>query len=177
MLVFLDESSFDKRIRRRFGYSFRGTRAQIKRKHTNWGPRITAIPAISTEGILDVGIYRGKVNEGTFLTFVRNVLAPVLLPFNGENPRSIVVMDNAAIHHTDAVINAINQTGALILFLPPYSPDFNPCENLFSQTKSWIKENDMIWRSCDFPENMVFEAFLNISDDNVRNCIRHAEYI
>ena len=58
----------------------------------NWGPRITAIPVISTEGILDVGIFRGKNNEATFLTFVRNILAPVLLPFNGVNPRSVVVM-------------------------------------------------------------------------------------
>ena len=171
----------------------------------NWGPRITAIPVISTEGILDVGIFRGKNNEATFLTFVRNILAPVLLPFNGVNPRSVVVMgmhflfifprislqykfyhyhiypfyfsDNAAIHHTNAVVNAINQTGALIAFLPPYSPDFNPCENLFSQAKSWIKANDVIWRSCDQPERMVFESFLNISDDNVLNCIHHAEYI
>ena len=62
------------------------------RPHVNWGPRISAIPITSTAGLLDVGIYRGNVNSDVFLGFVHDHLAPNVLPFNGINPRSIVVM-------------------------------------------------------------------------------------
>ena len=59
-----------------------------------WGPRITAIPIICSEGLLDVGLYEGHVNGETFLTFVNNVLTPCLLPFDGFNPRSVVILGN-----------------------------------------------------------------------------------
>ena len=54
-----------------------------------------------------------------------------------------VSTDNAAIHHVQAVVNAILATGAIVIFLPPYSPDFMPCEELFAQAKNWIRENDV----------------------------------
>ena len=56
---------------------------------------------------------------------------PILQPFNGSNARSVVVMDNASIHHVDRVVRSIQNTGALIRFLPPYSPDYNPLEESF----------------------------------------------
>ena len=59
-----------------------------------WRPRITAIPIICSEGLLDVGVYEGHVNGETFLTFVNNVLTPCLLPFDGFNPRSVVKLGN-----------------------------------------------------------------------------------
>ena len=67
-------------------------RAEVVRPHASWGPRISAIPIASTEGLLDVGIYRGNVNSDVFLDFVHDHLAPNVNPFNGINPRSIVVM-------------------------------------------------------------------------------------
>ena len=68
------------------------------------------------------------------IEFVRDVLLPHLMPFNGINPRSVVIMDNASIHHVEEVINLIEiQAGARVLFLPPYSPDLNPVEGIFSQ--------------------------------------------
>ena len=82
----------DKRICRSHGYSVKGKRGTFKRMYTSWGPRITAIPVISMEGLLDVGVYNGHVTGETFLHFVNHVLAPCLLPFNGFNPRSIVVL-------------------------------------------------------------------------------------
>ncbi|XP_022780415.1 uncharacterized protein LOC111321714 [Stylophora pistillata] len=126
----------------------------------NWGPRITAVPIICTEGMIDVGLYQGNVSGATFEGFVDEKLCPNLLPFDGINPRSVVIMDNAAIHHTQAAIDAINATGAIVLFLPPYSPDFMPCEKLFVQVKSWIRENDAAWQFCMDPELMVEEGFL-----------------
>lgn len=85
-------------------------------------------------------------------------------------------MDNAAIHHTQAAIDAINATGAIVLFLPPYSPDFIPREELFAQVKSWIRENDVAWQFCLDPELMVEEAFLQVTDEEIKNYIRQAEY-
>ena len=89
---------------------------------------------------------------------------------------SFILLDNAAIHHVRTAINAILATGALVLFLPPYSPDFMPCEELFAQAKRWIRENDVAWRSCPDPEIMVEESFLQVTDDQIRNYIEHAEY-
>ena len=64
----------------------------------------------------------------------------------------------------------------LLIFLPPYSPDFMPCEGVFSEVKSWIRANDAAWRECDEPEHMVFEGFLNVSRTHVENFIHHAGY-
>ena len=65
----------------------------IYRRHKAWGQRTTAIPVISTEGILDIGFYGGHVEGETFLSFVSNVLVPCLLhSFDGYNPRSIVIL-------------------------------------------------------------------------------------
>lgn len=58
----------------------------------NWGPRITAIPLICTEGIIDTGIYEGNINGATFHDFVTEKLCPNLLPFDGINPRSVVIL-------------------------------------------------------------------------------------
>ena len=65
----------------------------------------------------------------------------------------------------------------MVIFLPPYSPDFMPCEELFAQAKNWIRENDSAWQVCPDPELMVEEAFLQITEDEVRNYIQHAEYL
>ena len=56
----------------------------MKRKHTNWHPRITAIPIVCTEGLLEIGIHRGATNGDVFLQFVNEKLVPNLLPFNGS---------------------------------------------------------------------------------------------
>ena len=59
----------------------------------------------------------------------------------------LVYIDNAAIHHTQEILDALNATGALILFLPPYSPDFMPCEELFSQTKNFIRQTTWLGKT------------------------------
>ena len=134
----------------------KGQRAKIKRRYSAWGPRITAITIKSySEGLLDVGLYEGRhVNGETSLEFVNAVLNPCLPPFNGYIPRSLIactlitchptkilqelifyytiLTDNAAIHHTREVVDAIKPTGALLIFLLPYSPDLMHCEELFS---------------------------------------------
>ena len=84
--------------------------------------------------------------------------------------------DNAAIHHTQQSIDAMNATGALVIFLPPYSPDLMPCEELFAKTKSYLRDNEIAWLNCPVPELMVFHSFLQVTDNEIRKYIQHAEY-
>ena len=65
--------------------------------------------------------------EMYFVLIEKNLL-PQLLPFNGVNGRSVVVMDNASIHHTERATAVIEEIGAIPIFLPPYSPDIMPIE-------------------------------------------------
>ena len=85
-------------------------------------------------------------------------------------------VDNATIHHTQEAVDAIHATGAMVIFLPPYSPYFIPLEELFAQVKSWIRENDAAGQFCQDPELMVKEAFLCVTDEEMKNYIHHAEY-
>ena len=92
VFVFLFLFYQDKRLKRTNGYSPIGKRAEVKRMAQNWGPRMTAIPIICTEGMIDLGLYQGNVNGATFEGFVDEKLCPNLLPFDGINPRSLVIM-------------------------------------------------------------------------------------
>ena len=87
----------------------------------------------------------------------------------------MILTDNAAIHHTREVVDAINATGALLIFLPPYSPGFLSQE-LFSRSKNYIRQNDIAWQDSPDPELMVLDSFLQVTDEEIRNYIRHAEY-
>ena len=124
MIIWIDESGCDRRnCTRKYGYSLRGLPARDHRILAR-GKRYSAIPILSMEGIHDVYLAEGAVNGEKFESFLEECLLPVIMPFNGVNPRSIVVMDNASIHHTEAVIDLIeNKAQAKLIFLPPYSPD------------------------------------------------------
>ena len=155
---------------RSYGYNLRGQRARIRRRYLPWGPRITAIPIICSEGLLDAGLYEGHVIGKTFLTFVNNVLTPCYKHIT-------ILADNASIHHTREVVHAINATGGILIFVPPYSPDFMPCEELFSQSKNYIRQNDVAWQDSPDPKFMILDPVLQITDQEIENYIRHAEYM
>ena len=130
MLVFVDETGADRRdCMRKFGYSMRGVPARAQK--ILWrGQRVNALSAMSTDGILDCYTTTGSVDAEKFEHFIGQ-LSSALQPFNGVNPNSVVVLDNASIHHVSSVVDAIHNTGALVHFLPPYSPDLNPIEEAF----------------------------------------------
>ena len=91
----------------------------------------SAIARMSCTGPLDVKTVRGTVNDDTFYNFVQMHLLPHLMPFDGRNPHSVVVMDNCFIHHVQEVVTSIQDVGALVHLLASYSPDYNPIEELF----------------------------------------------
>ena len=141
MLVWLDESGCDKRNTiRKYGYSIRGI-PMCDQRLLNRGTRYSAIPIVSTTGIHDIYLAERNVDGSKFVKFVEESLLPVLNPFNGINTHSVVIMDNATIHHIDEVSDLVEgHAGAKLCYLPPYSPDLNPVEGIFSQVKSIMKE-------------------------------------
>jgi hypothetical protein len=117
MLVWVDETGCERRdLLRKYGYSFRGMRAECKRLLVR-GRRISAIAAMCWDkGILDVEM---TPNSEMFCDFVRGTLIPCMLPFDGQNPTSIVVMDNCSIHHVAEVKSMLEDAGILLIYLPP----------------------------------------------------------
>ena len=139
------------------------------------GQRVSAIAAITTEGVLDCYTVTGSVDAGKFVEFVHKALLPYLQPFNGLNARSVVILDNASIHHADGIVDLIESTGALAIFLPPYSPDLNPIEEAFSKLKSTLKANEELLEYLDI-ESLVLHALTSITAEDCKNWIRHDGY-
>ena len=102
------------------------------------GRRVSAIPVLTTRGIEDVFTTTDRVNGDMFERFVCECILPIILPFDGNNPRSVLVMDNASIHHLERIEEIIT---AKILFLPP------DLMQVFSKVKSILKANDKVYTS------------------------------
>ena len=132
---------------RKYGYSLRGM-TPVSYKFVSCGKRLSAIPVVTTCGIEDIFVTDKTVNGDVFLQVVEQCLVPVLQPFNGSNARSVVIMDNASIHHVARVVERIQRTGAIIRFLPPYSPDLNPAE----------ENNDATTMTASFMITMAFNT-------------------
>ena len=135
MLIFVDESGSDKRSAlQRYGYALKGKPAVAdKLLILIRGKRYSAIIMMSVDGLLDAYVTDGSVDGEKFCTSIECCLLPQLQPFNGRNPNSVVIIDNASIHHVESAVQMIEDTGALVHFLPPYSPDLNPTEEAFSE--------------------------------------------
>lgn len=121
---------------------------------------------ISMAGLMDVKIVAGTTNGDIFYDFAHTQLLPNL-PFNRENPHFIVIMDNCAIHHIAEVVNAIEVVGALVIFPPPYSPDYYPIEEAFSKVKCEFKYYESTLNIFDL-ETLVLASFSSISSNNCK---------
>ena len=159
MLVWVDETGCVKRdLLRKYGYSFRGMRAESRRLLVQ-GTRISAVAAMCWDkGILDVEMTTNSVNGEMFCDFVRGTLIPNMLHFDGVNSTSIVVMDNISIHHVAKVKSALDDAGILLMYLPPYSLDLNPVEQVFGYVKGYLKKHD-IAAAFPNPTSLIQSAF------------------
>lgn len=178
MFIWLDETGCDRRhMIRKYGYSIRGIPLCDQRLLLR-GKRYNAIPILSLEGIHDLYLAEGSMNGDRFAQFVRDCLVPHLLPFNGVNPRSVVIMDNASIHHVDEVTDLIEtQAGAKLCFLPPYSPDLMPVEGIFSQAKSIMKSCDRLFEVFSSPRSLIAMVFGMITKEDCHGHISHCGYV
>ena len=96
------------------------------------------------------------------------------VPFDGVSPNSIVVMDNASIHHVDSVVDTILSVEALVRFLPPYSPDMNPIEEVFGEVKHYLQANNTRFQATSSPRAMILTAFNSVTTENCNSYIRHS---
>lgn len=132
-LVFIDETGASTKMARLRGRALRGERCRAPVPHGHW-KTTTFVGALRLEGMTAPMVLDGAMNGPAFLAYVEQVLVPSL------SPGDIVVMDNLPAHKPTAVRAAIEQAGAELHFLPPYSPDFNPIEMAFSKLKGFLKK-------------------------------------
>ncbi len=124
-LVFIDETWVKTNMTRRHGRAQRGQRLVAKAPYGRWRT-LTFLAALRVDRIDAPLVLDGPINGRAFTAYVEQFLVPTLAP--GD----IVIMDNLGSHKGKAVRRAIRAAGAKLLFLPPYSPDLNPIEQVFS---------------------------------------------
>jgi transposase len=131
-LVFLDETWAKTNMTRSRGRCRRGERLVAKVPQGHW-KTTTFVAALRAEGLTAPTVVDGAMNGETFLAYVRQQLVRTL------RAGDIVVMDNLSAHKVAGVREAIAAVGAGVVYLPPYSPDFNPIELVFAKVKSILR--------------------------------------
>ena len=132
-LVFIDETWTKTNMAPLRGWSLRGTRLKDKVPHGRWRTQ-TFLAALRHDRITAPFLLDGPINGKAFLIYVEKVLVPTL------RQGDIVVMDNLGSHKSKAVRDAIRGVGAHRIFLPAYSPDLNPIEQMFSKLKGLLRK-------------------------------------
>lgn len=132
-LVFIDETWAKTNMTRTHGRAPRGERLVDYVPHGHW-KTTTFLAALRLDGLTAPLVIDGAVNGEIFLAYVRQQLVPTL------KPGDIVVMDNLSSHKSEGVREAIKTAGAELLYLPPYSPDFNPIEQVFAKLKALLRK-------------------------------------
>jgi transposase len=167
-LVFVDECSSNTSLAPLYGWARCGERAH-QRVPRNWGKNITLLSSISKEqdmGATFVG--EGSTNGTVFQTYPQEVLLPTLK--DGQ----MVVMDNLSAHKGEKIRELIEGEGCELLYLPPYSPDFNPIEGAFSKLKSSLRA--ACARSQDTLMEVIGQALSTISTSDACGFFGHFGY-
>ena len=118
---------------RRHGRALRGRRLRSAIPHGHW-KTTTFVGALRLSGMTAPMVLDGPMTGAWFLAYVQQVLRPTLR--RGD----VVILDNLPAHKSAAVREAVEAAGARLLFLPPYSPDFNPIENAFAKLKALLRK-------------------------------------
>ncbi|MEH2469626.1 transposase [Nitrobacteraceae bacterium AZCC 2161] len=132
-LVFIDETWAKTNMTRLRGWSPRGEKLLAKVPHSHW-QTLTFLAALRHDRIDAPLVLDGPINGESFLAWVEQMLVPTLA--SGD----VVIMDNLGSHKGLAVRQAIRAAGAHPLFLPPYSPDLNPIEQVFAKLKTLLRK-------------------------------------
>jgi transposase len=143
--VFIDETWASTNMARTHGRAPRGERLRAAVPHGHW-LTTTFVAGLRNTGMVAPMVLDGPINGSLFQDYVEQVLVPEL------RPGDIVVMDNLGSHKGAGVRAAIEAAGASLLYLPPYSPDFNPIEQAFAKLKAMLRKAaertlDDLWRS------------------------------
>ena len=141
--VFLDETGIATNMTRLRGWSPRGERLVDAAPHGHWRTT-TFLAGLRASGIIVPFVLDGPITGEVFKAYVEQMLAPAL------RPGDVVVMDNLAAHKVAGVAQAVRAVGASLLYLPPYSPDLNPIEQVFAKLKTLLRKaeartRDVLW--------------------------------
>jgi transposase len=166
-LVFIDETGTSTNMALLRGRAPRGERLVGKIPHGHW-KTTTFVAALRANALTAPCVLDGPMNGDAFLAYVEQVLAPTLIP--GD----IVVMDNLSAHKLPAIRQAIQAAGAKLLYLPPYSPDFNPIEQLFAKLKALLRK--AAERSIEGLWHRIATLLDAFSPDECANYFRNAGY-
>ena len=166
-LVFIDETWASTKMARTHGRAPRGERLRSPVPHGHW-KTTTFVAGLRKTGIVAPFVVDGPMTGPIFRTYVEKFLAPAL------QPGDVVVLDNLAAHKVAGARAAIEATGASALYLPPYSPDLNPIEQLFAKLKTLLRKaaarsRDVLWTTI----GSLLDAF---SPEECRNYILNCGY-
>ena len=166
--VFVDECSSNTSLAPLYGWARKGERAH-QSVPRNWAKNITLISSIGKERGMGASlVVEGSTNGAVFQTYLEDVLCPTLK--RGQ----VVVMDNLTAHKGEKVREMIEGEGCELIYLPPYSPDFNPIEQAFSKLKSYLRE--ACARSQDTLMEVIGRALSTISDSDAEGYFEHCGY-
>ena len=166
-LVFIDETGTSTNMARLRGRAPRGKRLVGKVPHGHW-KTTTFVAALRSTALTAPCVIDGPMNGNVFLAYVEQVLAPSL------QPGDIVVLDNLSAHKVTGIRQAIEAAGARLLYLPPYSPDFNPIEQLFAKLKALLRK--AAERSVDDLWNRIAALLEAFTPTECANYFRNAGY-
>jgi transposase len=157
-LVFLDESSINTGMTRLYGRATGGDRV------VDYTPdvrleRTTVLSSVRANGDMVPLVFEGSLNGDIFKEYVAQCLAPTL------KAGDVVIMDNLSSHKVAGAIDPILAVGAKVLYLPPYSPDFNPIEMMWSKVKAYLRKVKA--RTKILLEVAVAEALNNITVSDI----------
>ena len=174
--IWVDETGTDRRDQlRKHAYSLRGT-TPFRYTFIARGIRVNAIAAMCHDGIVSIELTNSTVNHEIFFDFVRSKLIPNMMPFDGNNQCSIVIMDNLSVHHVQEIIDLFNYCGIIVLFLPPYSPDLNPIEECFSYVKKYLRRHIELLQILPDPNCIIKGVFDSVTQELCRAWIYHSGY-
>jgi len=166
-LVFLDESSVNTGMTRHHSLALGGERVVDYTPDVRF-ERITMLSSISANGEIVPCIFEGSLNGEFFVEYITKFLAPTL------KPGDIVVMDNLSSHKVKGVAEAINAVGAKVLYLPPYSPDLNPIEMMWSKIKAYLRKVKA--RTKELLEKEIANAINSVTKKDILGWFRECKY-
>ena len=166
--VFVDECSSNTSLAPLYGWARKGERANLSVPR-NWGKNITLISSIGKERGMGASlVVEGSTNTMVFETYLQEVLCPTL------EKGQVVVMDNLSAHKGQRVRHLIEARGCELIYLPPYSPDFNPIEGAFSKLKGYLRA--ACARSRDALMEVIGEALRTITVSDAEGYFEHCGY-
>ena len=166
-LVFIDETWTKTNLTRSHGRCAKGQRLVAHVPHGRW-KTLTFVAALRCDGITAPCVFDQPIDALSFLAWVTQFLLPTLR--RGD----VVVMDNLSSHKNPAIRHAIRAAGALLLFLPPYSPDLNPIEQAFSKLKTLLRKENA--RTREQAEEGIGKLLKLVTPAECANYLQEAGY-